>query len=185
MNAVVVESGSPLAHVPPPELCWHVVCCKPRHEALAQENLHRQGFDVYLPKIQMRQRKRGQWVDTIQALFPRYLFVRIDRGRQSTATIRSTRGAVGLLSFGAEPAVVPDRVIEAIVQREDASSGYIVEKRQELCAGERVTLIEGPLSGIEGIFAGMEGGERAILLIELLGKTNKIRVKRDSVARVA
>ncbi len=30
---------------------WLVVTCKPRQETIAQENLLRQGFTVYLPRI--------------------------------------------------------------------------------------------------------------------------------------
>ena len=42
---------------------WYAVCCKPRQEAVAEENLLRQGFQTYLPRIRMRQRRRGQWID--------------------------------------------------------------------------------------------------------------------------
>lgn len=164
---------------------WYVVCCKPRQEAVARENLLRQGFEVYLPRIRTRQRQRDRWVDAIQVLFPRYLFVRADRRSQSTASIRSTRGAVGLVRFGIEPAVVPDRVIEAILAREDAATGLHEQARPGFRAGEPVTMLEGPFAGMEGIFASEDGLERAILLIELLGKTNRVRVNNDWIARAA
>ena len=38
---------------------WYAVCCKPRQEAVAEENLLRQDFHVYLPRIRIRQRRRG------------------------------------------------------------------------------------------------------------------------------
>ena len=102
---------------------WYAVCCKPRQEAVAEENLLRQGFQVYLPRIRMRQRRRGQWIDAVEVLFPRYIFIRVDTLRRSTAAVRSTRGAVGLVRFGGQPAVVPDAVMDALRQREDAASG--------------------------------------------------------------
>lgn len=164
---------------------WYVVCCKPRQESVAQENLKRQGFEVYLPRISARQRKRNRWVDSIQVLFPRYLFIRADRRRQSTASIRSTRGAVGLVRFGVEPAVVPDQVIEAIIAREDAATGLHVKVCPEFQAGEKVTMLEGPFAGLEGVFARDDGIERAILLIELLGKASRVRVNRDWIIRAS
>lgn len=164
---------------------WYVVCCKPRQEAIAQENLQRQGFAVYLPRIQVRQRKRERWVDAIQVLFPRYLFIRADRRQQSTASIRSTRGAVGLVRFGVEPAVVPDRVFEAIIARENAATGLHDQVRPSFQAGETVTMLEGPFAGMDGIFSSKDGDERAILLIELLGKTNRVRVNSDWIVRAA
>lgn len=163
---------------------WYVVCCKPRQESVAEENLKRQGFDVYLPRMRSRLRKRDRWVDGIQILFPRYLFIRVDRRRQSTASIRSTRGAVGLVKFGIDPAVVPSGVIDAILAREDVETGlhYV---RPTFRPGERVVLREGPFAGIEGVFASEDGDERATLLIELLGKANRVRVDRDWIVRAA
>lgn len=164
---------------------WYAVCCKPRQEAVAEENLLRQGFNVYLPRIRMRQRRRGQWLDAIEVLFPRYIFTRIDPLRRSTATIRSTRGAVGLVRFGGQPAVVPDAVMDALREREDAASGLHQDKRPPFSAGEAIKLVDGPLAGMEGIFTQQDGDKRVIVLLELLGKANKVTVSRDWIARAA
>lgn len=164
---------------------WYAVCCKPRQEAVAEENLLRQGFHVYLPRIRMRQRRRGQWLDAVEVLFPRYIFIRIDPLRRSTATIRSTRGAVGLVRFGGQPAVVPDAVMDALKQREDAASGLHEDQRPLFSAGEAIKLVDGPLAGMEGIFTQKDGDKRVIVLLELLGKANKVTVSRDWIARAA
>jgi transcriptional antiterminator RfaH len=161
---------------------WFAVCCKPRQEVVAQENLLRQGFHVYLPRVQVRRLRGGKWVDAIEVLFPRYLFIRIDSLAHSMAPVRSTRGVVGLVRFGQEPAVVPDRVIEALLQREDGQSGLHCDNCPPLCSGQPVKFIEGPLVGIEGIYNRQDGDERVIVLLELLGKTNKIITKREWVA---
>jgi transcriptional antiterminator RfaH len=165
--------------------CWYAVCCKPRQEAVAEENLRRQGFRVYLPRIRIRQRRRGQWLDAIEVLFPRYIFIRVDPLQHSTAAIRSTRGAVGLVRFGGQPAVVPDAVMDALRQREDAASGLHEDKRPLFSAGEAIKLVDGPLAGMEGVFTQKDGDQRVIVLLELLGKANKVAVSRDWIARAA
>ncbi len=165
--------------------CWYAVWCKPRQEAVAEENLLRQGLHVYLPRIRVRQRLRGQWVDAVEVLFPRYLFIRIDPLRRNTAPVRSTRGVVGLVRFGGQPAVVPDEVMDALLQCEDPASGLHQDSRRHFCAGETIKLVEGPFAGMEAVFAEQDGEKRVIVLLELLGKTNKIRVARDWVARAA
>lgn len=164
---------------------WYAVCCKPRQEAVAEENLQRQGFRVYLPRIRIRQRRRGQWIDAVEVLFPRYIFIRVDPLRRSTATVRSTRGVVGLVRFGGKPALVPDAVMEALLQREDAATGLHQDNRPLLSAGEPVKLVDGPLAGMEGIFTQHDGHKRVIVLLELLGKANRVTVSRDWVARAA
>jgi transcriptional antiterminator RfaH len=165
--------------------CWYAVCCKPRQEAVAEENLQRQGFHVYLPRIRIRQRRRGQWLDAVEVLFPRYIFIRLDPLTRSTATVRSTRGAVGLVRFGGQPAVVPDAVMDALLQREDAASGLHQDKRPLFSPGEAVKLVDGPLSGMEGVFTQQDGDKRVIVLLELLGKANRVTVSRDWIARAA
>lgn len=160
---------------------WYAVCCKPRQEAIAEENLLRQGYLTYLPRIRNARRRRGQWIDAIEPLFPRYLFIRIDSALRSTAPVRYTRGAVGLVRFGEQPAVVPEQVIEAIRQRADTDSGLHHDDRPLFRAGESIRLAEGPLTGMEGVFIEEDGEKRAIVLLELLGKANQIRVNRDWV----
>lgn len=164
---------------------WYAVCCKPRQEAVAEENLVRQGFHVYLPRIRIRQRRRGHWLDAVEVLFPRYIFIRIDPERRSTATIRSTRGVVGLVRFGGQPAVVPDAVMDALKQREDAASGLHEDQRPLFSAGDTIKLVDGPLAGMEGVFTQKDGDKRVIVLLELLGKANKVTVSRDWIARAA
>ena len=162
---------------------WYAICCKPRQEAVAEENLLRQGFQVYLPRIRVRQRRHGQWLDAVEVLFPRYIFIRVDPLRRSTATVRSTRGVLGLVRFGGQPAVVPDEVMQALLRREDA--GLHHDERPLFCSGEAVRLVEGPLCGMEAIFTQQDGERRVIVLLELLGKANKVSVSRDWIARAA
>jgi transcriptional antiterminator RfaH len=163
--------------------CWYAACCKPRQEAVAEENLLRQGFHVYLPRIRIRQRRRGQWIDAAEVLFPRYIFIRLDPLRRSTAAVRSTRGVVGLVRFGGQPAVVPDAVMDALSQRADSASGLHQDNRPPFSAGEPIKLVEGPLAGMEGVFTQIDGDKRVIVLLELLGKANKVRVNRNWIAR--
>jgi transcriptional antiterminator RfaH len=118
-------------------------------------------------------------------LFPRYIFIRVDPLRRSTATVRSTRGALGLVRFGGQPAVVPDAVMEALRRREDAASGMHEDQRPLFNAGEAVKLLDGPLAGMEGVFTEQDGDKRVIILLELLGKANKVTVSRDWIARAA
>lgn len=164
---------------------WYAVSCKPRQEAVAEENLLRQGYQVYLPRISVRKRQRGHWRTTIEALFPRYAFVRLNLMQQNSMPIRSTRGAVGLVRFGGEAAVVPDHIVMALQAREEGASGLHSPELQRFERGEPIRMVEGPLTGIEGVFSEPDGDLRVIVMLELLGKANSIKVSRDWIARAA
>jgi transcriptional antiterminator RfaH len=164
---------------------WFAVCCKPRQESVAEENLARQGFRVYLPRISIRKYARGQWRNRIEALFPRYVFVQLDPQLQSTTSIRSTRGAVGLVKFGNRAAAVPDAVIGDLLERQEKASGLHLYCPAEFQRGEAIRMVDGPLAGIEGVFSEPDGNLRVIVLLELLGKANEVKVSRDWIAKTA
>ena len=165
--------------------CWCAVYCKPRQEVVADENLRRQGFHVYLPRVQITRRRRGQWLDCVEVLFPRYIFIRVDLLQHSTAPVRSTRGVVGMVRFGGSLAVIPTAVIDSLIQREDSDSGLHRDGRPPFLAGEPIRLVDGPLTGMDGVFTQPDGEKRAIVLLDLLGKANRVSVNRDWIVRAA
>lgn len=156
---------------------WYAVFCKPRGEETAEANLANQGYTVYLPRLLnefLRARKR---VQRIEPLFPRYLFVRPRDATQSLAPVRSTLGVTGLVRFGGQPAVVSEELIEAIRAREEPESGTHVH-RVVFKPGAAVRFAEGPFAGLDAIFEKEAGAERVMVLLEMLGKTNRLRVDR-------
>ena len=68
-------------------------------ERQALENLNRQGFGHPPATDQARTPPPRRWQGTVEPLFPGYLFVQLDLGRQNTAPIRSTRGVIGMVRF--------------------------------------------------------------------------------------
>jgi transcriptional antiterminator RfaH len=84
---------------------WFTICCKPRQELVAQENLLQQGFRVYFPLIKVKKHRQGKWIAVVEALFPRYISFQVNPFERSISPVRSTRGVVGLVSFDGQPAV--------------------------------------------------------------------------------
>ena len=158
---------------------WYAIHTKPRQEEHAAEHLRRQEFEVYLPKIKQARRFRQRWRDTIEPLFPRYLFIRLDLGSDNVAPIRSTRGVSKLVSFNGLPATVPEPLIDALIESADPDSGLLPPHEDRFKPGATVTIVNGPLAGLEAIFEAHDGEARSIILLELLGKTRQLRINRD------
>ena len=59
------------------------------------------------------------------------------------------------------------------------------DKRPLFSAGETVKLVDGPLAGMEGVFTEQDGDKRVVVLLELLGKANRVTVSRDWIAHAA
>lgn len=160
---------------------WFAVVTKPRSEAVAQEHLVRQGYQCLLPQVKRVLRGAAGLKTRVESLFPNYLFLRADPDAVSLAPVRSTRGAIGLVRFGAEPARIPDAVVERIKSRIDADDGLIKLASPELAPGQVVRVMDGPLVGWEGVFLCGEGMDRVRLLLQMLGTNREVVVPRSQL----
>jgi transcriptional antiterminator RfaH len=155
---------------------WHLIHTKPRQEKTACEQLERQGFTTYLPLI----RQQGSTNQQIIPLFPRYLFIRLTAGLDDWTPIRSTRGVSSLVRVGMNPAIISEHLIKAIQQRADCD-GFHKPATKKLTKGDRIRLISGPFAEYEAIFSEQRAENRAIILLNLIGKQNRIEVPTESL----
>ncbi len=148
---------------------WYLIYTKPRNETLARTNLERQGFEVYLPQLAQTRRQRGRYRTVIEPCFPRYLFIALNMVTDNWSPIRSTYGVSRLVTFDGMPAQVPHELVEQLKQNEDSEA---LQRRPEQIfnPGEKITIIDGPFAGYEGIFHSLKGNERAAILLDIVGK---------------
>lgn len=149
---------------------WYAVYTQPRKEAVAQEHLERQGFEVFLPRY-LKRRSHARRVDTVPApLFPRYIFVAFDAEVSGWHVIRSTRGVIDLVRNGLAPVQVSASIIEGIKQRQD-EEGYVVLGRYvKLVRGAPIKIGAGPFANYEAIFELQRDEDRVVALLSLLGR---------------
>src|SRR5579864_1987391 len=102
---------------------WYLIHSKVGAEREAQLHLQRQQYQTYLPRLLQRVRRRGQLRMQVAPLFPRYLFLQLDEGRQSLAPVRSTSGVANVVRFGGRFATVRDGIIKELRAREDPETG--------------------------------------------------------------
>ena len=155
---------------------WYLLKTKAREELRAQENLNNQHFLTYLPQIRVYGRVRGKTKDRIEPLFPGYLFILLDVEADNWAPIRSTRGVLQIVRFGASPASLSTDIIESIKERE--SDGVIeTQNDAQFKAGDKVKIMEGCFEGLEAVFCCQSGEERSLVLLNVIGKETRVFVK--------
>lgn len=121
----------------------------------------------------------------IEPLFPRYLFLRANASQQNLGPVRSTRGVINMVRFGMELAVVPDSVIHAIKACVEADTGLIRIQPVAVKAGDRVRVFDGPLAGISGVVQERNSENRALILMELMGRPTVVEVDALMLQRSA
>jgi transcription elongation factor/antiterminator RfaH len=147
--------------------CWYVLHTKPRKEEFLRDQLDFRGIEVYCPRLRVhavnpRARK-------VIPYFPGYLFIHLDLNQTRPSTLQWMPGGGGMVSFGGEPAFVPDGLIQTIRQRVDAIEEAGGELLNGLKQGETVNIQTGPFAGYEAIFdTCISGSERVRILLKLL-----------------
>lgn len=158
---------------------WYLIQTKPRQEARAEEHLQRQQFECYRPLKAAAPKKRAPRVACEEELFPGYLFIRMDQLHDNWYPIRSTRGVARIVTFGAHPVPVHDNLIQQIRQRLLSQ-----EPKTEFQQGDIVRIKSGSFCDLEAIFLTADGEERAVILLNLLQREQKVTLPISSLARM-
>lgn len=161
---------------------WYLVYTKPKGEQLAESNLIRQGYTVYLPMIRNRRRSRGRFKAFIEPMFPRYLFIQLDQNTDNWAPVRSTFGVSGIVYFGMKPALVPGEIVELLTSHEDENRIFQIPD-QEYKKGDKVMIVEGPMAGLKGAFVANNNIDRVAILLNYLGQHTEVNVSVHDIER--
>ena len=154
---------------------WYAIHSKPRQEERALDNLQRQVFEAWLPMFTVEKVLRGKLAKVTEPMFSRYLFIRLDTEQTNWSPIRSTLGVSRLVSFGNRPAVVADKLIQALQTVPQRAPERLFQP------GQTIKIVSGPLKGIEGIFQQADGEHRAMVLIDLLNKQHRVTTQMQDL----
>jgi transcriptional antiterminator RfaH len=163
------------AHLP-----WYLAYTRARMEETALLNLQRQCFHTYLPLFKTARRTAEGLQPTHVAMFPRYVFVRPATERQSLSVVASTRGVIGLVRFGIEPATVLPEIVQHIREFERARNQAGIEAISPIQPGTRVRMRKGALKGLEGLVVSV-AKQRVTFLLEILGREKAVTVAHSEL----
>ncbi|MDN5843369.1 MAG: transcriptional activator RfaH [Alcaligenaceae bacterium] len=170
------------------ELPWYVAHTKPRQEAVALDNLLRQGFEAYLPMFKIfKKPRRGTAANGesdltgTEPMFPRYLFLRPSRPTQSLSSVRSTIGVSRLVMFGNQPATIRQALIDDIHEAEDLRGQADLSGISPYQPGTAVRLQDPAFSGVQALVQSVSA-DRVTLLLEILGRPQTVRVDFTQIA---
>ena len=163
---------------------WYVVQTRPRQEQRAEVNLARQGYRVWLPVME-RSRRRAKRIETGRApLFPQYLFVELDIGREPWRAINGTFGVKRLLADDTHPRALPEEFVAAL-REATGDDGVSAPAPPDLQPGDDVTIAVGPFVECAAVVLRLAPRERVEVLLEVLGGRVPARLPRRSVIAAA
>ena len=162
---------------------WFLVHCQPKNERRAQFHLSAQGFRTHLPQVQKTVRHARQLRTVRAPLFPRYLFLILDLGRDRWLSVRSTVGVSCLFSCDDRPVPVPNGVVEALIARTDEANLTLFEAG--LTAGQQVRIVSGAFADFVGTLERLDEAGRVRMLLEMMGGTVPVALHRSALMPAA
>lgn len=161
---------------------WFLAQFKPNSHSIAERNLVRQGFRIFLPLQEETRRARGKFTIRMRPLFPGYLFVALDMRQGSWRAVNSTYGITRLVSLGKEPTVVPLDLVSQLMLRCDSEGKLLPPKL--LKAGDQVILTNGPFADFVVTIEDIAPDRRVYVLMELMGRKTRVAINSEHVRKV-
>jgi transcriptional antiterminator RfaH len=160
---------------------WIVASTHPHKEQLALDNLARQGFYSYCPRIRRRIRHARRLQSMLRPLFPGYVFIRLNPEQEQWRSIASTFGVRNLIRFGERPGTVSDQFVSGLRSTEEGGAVTIPRARDNYEIGEKIRMRDGPFEGLIATVLSATESERIVVLMDLLRRSVRVRVPINEV----
>ena len=158
---------------------WYLIQFKANSHRLAERNLHRQGFETFLPMQKITRRKASRFVSDLKPLFPGYMFVSVNSELAPWRPINSTIGVSKLVSFEGKPKPLPLQLISGLMLRCDASGKLLPPK--SLNEGDSVEMLTGPFANFIATVDTIDPEQRIWVLMDFMGQKTRMQVSADQL----
>ena len=154
---------------------WYIAQIKPNSYHSATQNLERQGFQTFLPKVEITKRKENKFVVKNVYVFPGYMFVYFDPHIISWTKINSTYGVSKILAFNKKPAEISSDLILELKTRYDINSN--LNQKDKLKKGDSIKFYAGPFADLIAKVESVEENNRIWVLLEAMGGYQRLKLK--------
>lgn len=149
--------------------CWYVAMVHSQHEKKVAERLAKMGIECFVPV----QQEVHQWSDRRKmvdvVLLPMMVFVHVNPQERLEVLSFSAVSRYMVMRGEKSPAVIPDDQMARFRFMLDYSGEAICMNSVPMARGEKVRVIKGPLSGLEGELVMMDGKSKIAVRLNMLG----------------
>jgi transcription antitermination factor NusG len=162
----IAASANALAQAPPLPAAgprWYAIHTRSRHEKQVQRLLREKTIESFLPLRREVHRWRDRYQQVELPLFSGYVFVRMVPEPEERLRVLRTVGVVRIVGFAQNDAAIPDEQIETL--RRLMASDAPLHRHRYLRVGQRIKVISGTLSGVEGTLVRLRKSDRLVISI--------------------
>ena len=154
---------------------WFIAQIKPNSYNIAIQNLERQGFETFLPKMQITQRQKQKFHVKNVHVFPGYLFVCFDPHLIPWMKINSTYGVSKLLAFNKKPSEISSDLVLELKTRYEINIDSM--QKEKLKKDDAIKLYVGPFADLIAKVERVDKSNRIWVLLEGMGGDRILKFK--------
>ena len=159
---------------------WHLLSIKPNCYEIAEGNLNRQGFNVFIPKHMVTIRKGNRFSDQLQPLFPGYLFAEVSKHSCDVRVLNNTRGVNKVVSLTGNYYPIETALIESL--RSHCDQNEIFSFEASFKVGDQVQIESGPFTSLIAKIVEVQSHSRVELLLEFLGQRVRTEISTSIIS---
>jgi len=156
---------------------WYVFYTYPKFEKKVHDCLIKENYESFLPMHwvirQWSDRKKRLYVP----LFPNYIFVNTEYAR--TFEILNNPKVICCVKFNKQPAYLKQKEIDCL--KNITETDYPFEVSSKLQVGDSIMIIDGPLTGMEGVLAEGRGNHRFAVQVDSLQQSIMVDVPSNCI----
>jgi transcriptional antiterminator RfaH len=156
---------------------WYIAQIKPNSYHSATQNLERQGFETFVPKMEITKRQGSKFLFKQVYVFPGYIFVCFDPYFITWTKINSTYGVSKILTFNNKPSEIPSDLIQDLKIRYEINSNPT--QKETLKQGDYVKFFVGPFADLIAKVESVDENNRIWVLLELMGGYRRLKLQKD------
>ena len=136
----------------------------------------------FIPYYQQKKRFQGEWHIQERILFPGYVFLIAENLEQLVNELKKVIGLTKIIGTGNE--IVPLISEEVDLLMKMGTDKQLVEMSCGIIENDRVQIVSGPLTGMEGSIRRIDRNKRiAHLEIEMFGRTVEMKVGLEIIKK--
>jgi len=154
---------------------WYVVRAQTKREHISARYIRKElDLEVVAPQIRFTKVTRRGKVLWKEAMFPGYLFVKFDRAEDEKGVCYAP-GVLKLVKFGDDAPSLKERFVLAL--KDEIGKEDTLDLERSVEEGREYELVDGSMKGSIGeVLEVLPGGQRALLLLEMLGSERVVEV---------
>ena len=154
---------------------WCIAKIKLNSYHSATQNLERQGFETFLPKMEITQRKENKFLVKNVYVFPGYMFVCFNPHIITWTKINSTYGVSKILAFNKKPSEISSDLILELKNRYEINSN--LTQNEKLQKGDSIKFYRGTFTDMIAKVESVDEKNRVWILLEAMGGYQRLKLQ--------